>query len=54
MENNSRHINKDWLSKLPKNSGHKAPDGYFDSIENDFSVNIVEQNLIFLKGTSIL
>ena len=45
MENNSGHINQDWLSKLPKNSGHEAPEGYFDSIENSFSMKLAEQSI---------
>lgn len=53
MENNSKHINKDWLSKLPNNSGHKAPEGYFDTIEDDFSAKLAEQHFPKTNGFAI-
>ena len=53
MENNPKHINEDWLSKLPKNSGLKAPVGYFDSIEDGFSAKLAEQNFPITNGYDI-
>ena len=44
MENDNRHI-EDWLSKLPKDSGFEAPEGYFDQIEDQFSAKLREDSL---------
>lgn len=53
MDNTSEHINLGWLSKLPKESGHKTPEGYFDTIEDDFSAKLAEQNLPIENGFKI-
>ncbi|MEQ6124177.1 hypothetical protein AAON49_08265 [Pseudotenacibaculum sp. MALMAid0570] len=43
MENNSKHT-EDWLSKLPKDSGFEVPQGYFDQVEDVFSMNLKEKS----------
>lgn len=45
MKNNFKNIDQDWISKLPKESGYEAPEGYFDGIENDFSARLAEKYL---------
>ena len=44
MENKSVH-NDDWLSKLPKESGFDIPKGYFDEVEDQFSIKLREASL---------
>lgn len=44
MENENSH-NEDWLSKLPKDSGFEVPEGYFDTVEDQFSARLREESL---------
>jgi hypothetical protein len=41
MENKNRH-NEDPLEKLPKNAGFDVPKGYFDDVEDQFSIKLRE------------
>jgi len=52
MENDNRHI-EDWLSKLPKDSGFEAPEGYFDQIEDQFSAKLREDSLPNSSGFEV-
>ena len=53
MENNFKNIDQGWLSKLPKNSGHKVPEGYFDGVENDFSARLAEKHFPQKSGFEV-
>lgn len=44
MENKNIH-NDDWLSNLPKDSGFEVPEGYFDTVEDEFSARLREEAL---------
>ena len=44
MENKNTH-NEDWLSSLPKGSGFEIPEGYFDTVEDQFSAKLREESL---------
>ncbi len=44
MENKNTH-NEDWLSSLPKDSGFEIPEGYFDTVEDQFSAKLREESL---------
>ena len=43
MENKNIH-NEDFASKLPKNAGFDVPNGYFDDVEDGFSVKLREES----------
>jgi len=42
MKNKNIH-NEDFASKLPKNAGFDVPNGYFDDVEDGFSVKLREE-----------